>query len=121
MSRPWFANAPVAARAASLRLTAAAGFCALGLAAAAPASAAGDVEHGERLAKRWCASCHIVGPSQTQGADNAPPFATIAKIPGFGADKIAAFLMDPHPKMPDMQLGRGEAQDLAAYIASLAK
>ena len=29
--------------------------------------------------------------------------------------------MDPHPKMPDMQLGRGEAKDLAAYIASQAR
>jgi hypothetical protein len=29
--------------------------------------------------------------------------------------------MDPHPKMPDMQLGRDEAKDLAAYIASLAQ
>ena len=35
-----------------------------------------------------------------------PPFATIAKIPGFDADAIARFLMDPHPKMPDMQLSR---------------
>ncbi|MBV8106414.1 MAG: cytochrome c, partial [Hyphomicrobiales bacterium] len=41
--------------------------------------------------------------------------------PGFDADKIAKFLMDPHPKMPDMQLGRDEAKDLAAYIASQAK
>jgi hypothetical protein len=24
--------------------------------------------------------------------------------------------MNPHPKMPDMQLSRGEADDLAAYI-----
>ena len=37
------------------------------------------------------------------------------------AGKIAQFLMDPHPKMPDMQLSRDEAKDLGAYIASLAK
>jgi len=48
-----------------------------------------------------------------------PPFATIAKIPGFDAGKIALFLLDPHPKMPDMSLSRAEAADLAAYIASL--
>jgi mono/diheme cytochrome c family protein len=94
------------------------------LAAAFPAGnawAAGDAAHGEQLAKRWCASCHIVSPDQAHGADNAPAFATIAKIPGFGPDAIAKFLMDPHPKMPDMQLGRDEAKDLAAYIADLGK
>ena len=47
-----------------------------------------------------------------------PPFATIAKIPGFDAEAIARFLMNPHPKVPDMQmqLSRPEAEDLAAYI-----
>jgi hypothetical protein len=29
--------------------------------------------------------------------------------------------MDPHPKMPDMQLSRDEAKDLGAYITSLAQ
>ncbi len=87
---------------------------------AVPAAAA-DAEHGEMLAKRWCASCHIVSPDQTHGADNVPTFATIAKIPDFDAARIAKFLMDPHPKMPDMQLGRSEAADLGAYIASLGK
>jgi len=77
---------------------------------------AADADHGETLAKRWCAACHIVAPDQTHGQDNVPPFATIAKIPGFDAKVIARFLMDPHPKMPDMQLSRGEADDLAAYI-----
>jgi mono/diheme cytochrome c family protein len=86
-------------------------------AAAAPADAA----HGGQLARRWCAACHIVSADQTHGADNAPAFGTVAKIPGFDVDKMAKFLMDPHPKMPDMQLGRDEAKDLAAYIASQAK
>ena len=82
---------------------------------------AADADHGETLAKRWCAACHIVAPDQTHGQDNVPPFATIARIPGFDANAIARFLMDPHPKMPDMQLGRDEAKDLGAYIAGLAQ
>ena len=90
------------------------------LAGAGPALAA-DAGNGETLAKRWCAACHIVAPDQTHGADNVPTFASIAARPGFSADKTARFLMDPHPKMPDMQLGRGEAADLGAYIASLGK
>jgi mono/diheme cytochrome c family protein len=81
----------------------------------------GAAAHGGQLARRWCAACHIVSADQTHGADNAPAFATVAKIPGFDVDKMAKFLMDPHPKMPDMQLGRDEAKDLAAYIASQAK
>jgi mono/diheme cytochrome c family protein len=80
-----------------------------------------DAAHGEALAKRWCASCHIVSDDQKRGADNVPAFASIAKRPGFAATKIAQFLMDPHPKMPDMQLTRNEAADLGAYIASLAQ
>jgi len=93
----------------------------LALELACGASLAADAAHGEELARRWCASCHIVAPDQTRGADNVPAFATIAKIRGFSADKIAQFLMDPHPKMPDMQLSREEAKDLGAYIASLAQ
>ena len=88
---------------------------------AGAALAAADASNGETLAKRWCAACHIVAPDQTHGADNVPTFASIGARPGFSADKIARFLMDPHPKMPDMQLGRGEAADLAAYIASLGR
>jgi mono/diheme cytochrome c family protein len=91
------------------------------LAALTATANAADVEHGETLAKRWCAACHVVAPDQTHGQDNVPPFATIAKIPGFNADLIARFLMNPHPKMPDMQLSRDEADDLAAYIERLGK
>jgi mono/diheme cytochrome c family protein len=38
---------------------------------AAPA----DLAQGEKLAKRWCAACHVVSADQTQGADNVPAFA----------------------------------------------
>jgi hypothetical protein len=49
----------------------------------------------------------------------ASPFTTIAAKPDFDAAKLAFFMLDPHPKMPDMSLFRTEAVDLAAYIASL--
>ncbi len=87
----------------------------------AAAASAADATNGETLARRWCAACHIVGSDQTHGADNAPTFASIARQPGFSAGNVAKFLMDPHPRMPDMQLGRSEAADLGAYIASLAR
>ena len=79
-----------------------------------------DADNGLRLAQRWCQACHMVSPGQGgTTSDQAPPFATIAKTPGFDAGKIAFFLLDPHPKMPDMGLSRIEAGDLAAYIATL--
>lgn len=80
-----------------------------------------DIRHGEQLARRWCASCHIVADDQARGTDNVPTFAAIAKRPGFNVDALARFLRDPHPKMPDMSLSVPESADLAAYIAGLAK
>ena len=77
-------------------------------------------DNGERLAHRWCAACHVVSATQRQvTTDQAPPFASIAKTPDFDAGKIALFLLDPHPKRPDMGLSRTDLQDLAAYIATL--
>jgi mono/diheme cytochrome c family protein len=79
-----------------------------------------DAVNGGRLAKQWCASCHIVSSSQTRGADFAPPFSSIAKHHGFTVDRTAQFLMHSHPRMPDVHLTRDEARDLAAYIAAQA-
>lgn len=83
-----------------------------------PALAA-DARTGETLARRWCSSCHVVASDQRRPTGEAPPFATIASRPDFDAAKLALFLLDPHPKMPDMGLSRSAAADLAAYIASL--
>ncbi len=90
---------------------------ALSTGVAAPA----DAVQGGRLAKRWCAACHIVSADQKRGSDTAPSFASIAKMPSFSPQKLAQFLMNPHPKMPDMQLTRDETRDLGAYIATLAQ
>jgi mono/diheme cytochrome c family protein len=86
----------------------------------APAFAA-DADHGEQLARRWCATCHVVASDQTHASDNVPTFSAIARRPGFDAARIALFLRDPHPVMPDMQLSGTEAADLAAYIVSVGK
>ena len=94
---------------------------ALGVALLAQPGQAADADNGSRLAHRWCEACHVVTPTQRRPViDQAPPFATIAKQPGFSAAHVAILLLDPHPKMPDMSLTRAEAADLAAYIASLA-
>lgn len=80
---------------------------------------AADPDRGQALVKRWCASCHLVEHGQKGSTTEAPPFASIAKRPDFDAAKIAFFLLDPHPKMPNMQLSRDETADIAAYIATL--
>ncbi len=80
-----------------------------------------DAAHGLDLAKRWCAACHLVSADQQRAVADVPPFATIARTPDFNADRLARFLLDPHPKMPELPLGRWAADDIAAYIASLKK
>ncbi|WP_128926958.1 c-type cytochrome [Bradyrhizobium guangxiense] len=85
----------------------------------APSAFAADADHGADLAKRWCASCHIVANGQTQASADVPSFASVARRPDFSAERLAFFLLDPHPKMPNFPLSRTEAGDIAAYIASL--
>ena len=79
-----------------------------------------DAANGERLARQWCASCHVVASDQKQANADVPAFSTIARSSGFSRDRLAFFLLDPHPKMPNMSLTRNEATDLADYITSLA-
>ena len=80
---------------------------------------AADPGHGADLAKRWCASCHVVANGQAQASADVPSFASVARRPDFSPERLAFFLLDPHPKMPNFPLNRIEAGDIAAYIGSL--
>jgi mono/diheme cytochrome c family protein len=82
---------------------------------------AADATHGGDLAKRWCATCHLVESGQKQASADVPSFAAVAAKPDFSPEKLAYFLLDPHPKMPNFPLTRAEAADIAAYIGSLRK
>jgi len=81
-----------------------------------PALAA-DASNGQRLAMRWCAACHVVSNAQREANTDAPPFEEIAKR--FSEPGLTTFLLDPHAKMPDMNLTRFEAADIAAYVSTL--
>ena len=94
----------------------AAAFGVLAAAIAQPALAA-DASNGERLAMRWCAACHVVTSDQREANADAPPFEEIAKR--FSEPGLTTFLLDPHAKMPDMNLTRFEAADIAAYVGTL--
>ena len=80
---------------------------------------AANPDQGENLVKRWCAGCHLVAAEQKGARTDASTFASVAARLGFDPAKLAFFLLDPHPKMPNMQLSRDEASDIAAYIATL--
>jgi mono/diheme cytochrome c family protein len=89
------------------------------LSLSASAASAADADHGADLARRWCASCHLVASGQVQASADVPSFASVARKPDFSPEKLAFFLLDPHPKMPNFPLSRVEAADIAAYIGSL--
>jgi mono/diheme cytochrome c family protein len=83
-------------------------------------SFAADADQGKAIAERWCTGCHVVENEQKSPVtDQAPPFASIARRPDFGANKLALLLLEPHPNMPKLSLSRVEVANLAEYILTL--
>ena len=81
--------------------------------------AAGLASEGRIIAKKWCASCHVVSDSQTSASADVPSFKFIASKYQTELDVLGAFLADPHPVMPNLSLTRREINDLLAYIKLL--
>lgn len=80
----------------------------------------GDIAVGERLAKTWCSTCHVVTPSaQTGASTGVPTFAAIAALSATTPMSLRVFLQTPHERMPDLHLSGDEADDLIAYVLSL--
>ena len=95
--------------------------CCLGLALTASNALAADAESGKRLAQLRCAACHIVTPSPPNDfVADAPPFVVIARKYASNTEALVFNLVGPHAKM-NFALSRPEANDIAAYIGSLAK
>lgn len=79
-----------------------------------------DAANGERIAVRWCASCHAVEASPERApADGVPSFRAIASRPGYHPGSIKTFLAMPHAPMPNLSLSRVEIADLSAYLDRL--
>lgn len=95
-------------------------YLALGMVVAAQSAMAADGDNGKRLAQQRCSPCHIVEPNQRQEVADSPPFETIARKFGNQPEMIAFAILAPHPRM-NLTLSRREAEDIAAYIATLAK
>lgn len=87
--------------------------------AAAPSAHAQVPERGHQLAERWCSSCHGVDRDQISRT-TAPSFADIATRRQGDQKWVRAWLMAPHPSMPDLSLTRREIDDVVAYLQSLA-
>ena len=51
---------------------------------------------------------------QRQASADVPPFSVLAWMPNFSPEKVAFFLLEPHPKMPNLALSRREADDILA-------
>jgi len=89
-------------------------------AVAAQSAGAADADNGKRLAQQHCSACHIVEPGSRRELAIAPPFETISQKFSNGPELIAFAILSPHPKMNFMP-SRRDAQDIAVYIATLAK
>ena len=94
------------------------GCCALTIFHASSAGAA-DASQGKTIAERWCAACHRVERAPNSTTDRPPPFASIAAMPDFDANKLAFLLLRPHPSMPNLTLSRAQVSDLADYMKTL--
>ncbi len=81
-----------------------------------------NVEHGRALAERWCSKCHVVSAAAASGQSNGlPTFPGLAARKDMTMDKLKAAMTTQHSRMPDLQIGTRDQDDLAAYILSLKK
>jgi mono/diheme cytochrome c family protein len=85
----------------------------------APALAA-DADNGKRIAESRCVTCHTVAPTSRRDVADAPPFDVIARKFQVEPQMLAFAILDPHPRM-NVALTRREAEDIAAYINTLAR
>jgi mono/diheme cytochrome c family protein len=77
------------------------------------------VEAGAATAELWCSQCHLISPDSNAAAlADAPSFYQVANRPETTRDEIEAYLLDPHPPMPDLNLSSDELKNLSAYIMS---
>ena len=81
---------------------------------------AADAHNGKRIAEARCVTCHMVAPSPRREVADAPPFDVIARKFEVQPQTLAFAILDPHPRM-NVSLTRGEAEDIAAYINTLAR
>jgi mono/diheme cytochrome c family protein len=77
--------------------------------------------NGERIARTWCAGCHLVEAERPRisGNDAVPSFSSIAQMSSSTEASLEIFLSTPHARMPDYSLTHDEIKDVSAYVLSL--
>jgi len=87
-----------------------------------PAASAGaaDAQNGRAIAERWCTACHVVAEGRG-GSDAAPSLPQVARNRAADQRWLRAWLTDPHPPMPNLNLSRSDLDDVVAYLERLAR
>jgi hypothetical protein len=85
----------------------------------ATAALAADADNGKQMATARCMPCHE-SPSTSRDVAQAMPFDVLARKFAPTPQALAFRILDPHPRM-NLTLTRREAEDIAAYINTLAK
>ena len=85
-----------------------------------PFSVLRSFEQAGRHARRVCAECHAVLPSETTSPNaKAPTFKAVANTPGMTATALTAWFRTSHPTMPNLIIDPDDMDDLIAYILTL--
>jgi len=74
-------------------------------------------ERGREMVERWCVECHLIGPDGP-GGDVGPSFQNVAETRS--EEALRAWISDPHPPMPKLDISANAVDDITAYIRSLA-
>jgi mono/diheme cytochrome c family protein len=78
----------------------------------------GNAEAGKQLVLNSCTACHAP-MGTTHASDQAPPLSFLAHDNKSHPEWVHAWLMDPHPPMPEIMLSRQQIADVMAYLATL--
>jgi mono/diheme cytochrome c family protein len=75
---------------------------------------------GRAAAERLCAQCHAIEKAGGRSPNEAaPPFASIAAVPGMTSIALTVALTTSHRAMPNIMLEADDRADIIAYILSL--
>ena len=80
--------------------------------------ATGDPAAGRQFAQANCAAFHAVDGG-AGGKKAAGSFSDIALLPSTTSISLHAFLLTPHPSMPNYRLTPADVDDVVAFILSL--
>ncbi|HZV21016.1 MAG TPA: cytochrome c [Hyphomicrobiales bacterium] len=80
-----------------------------------------SAEAGRRIAEKFCARCHAIGPTGESTHRDAPPFRDIAAKGNVEnlEEALAEGIVVGHPDMPQFQFEAPDVAALVAYLKSL--